>query len=148
MDQQTHIQPGPGPAPEQIETVHLSDYYRILLKHRAVIIASLLITVTLTALFTFLMEPVYRATATLIIDKEKSTSPLTGARVDYESYVSQSLTFNTHFKLIKSLPVIDRIINTLGLDREDEDQALEVNPVKAVIAQSGWSRPGGASTPW
>jgi len=120
VEQSSQFQPAQGSGTEQIETVHLSDYYQIILKHRAVILACLLITVTLTVLFTFLMKPVYRATTTLIIEKEKSTSPLTGERVDYESYVSQSLTFNTHFKLITSTPVLEKTIRDLGLDREDE----------------------------
>jgi succinoglycan biosynthesis transport protein ExoP len=116
---QPRLYPGqPRPEQNQIKTVHLSEYYQILLKHRAIIISTLMITVTLTALFTFLMKPVYQATATLIIEKEKSTSPLTGERVDYESYVSQSLTFNTHFKLITAIPVLVQTIRDLELDRE------------------------------
>lgn len=133
--QPNQLQPGrPQPGQPLIETVHLSEYYQILLKHRAVIIASLVITVTLTVLFTFLMKPVYQATATLIIEKEKSTSPLTGERVDYESYVSQSLTFNTHFKLITSTPVLVQTIRDLGLDREEKTlQTSLLGELKAGI---------------
>ena len=86
---------------------HLSEYYYILSKHKWIIIGSLIIMVTLTMFFTFRMKPVYRATATLVIDKEQSKSPLTGERMDFESYVSQSLTFNTHFKLITSRQVLE-----------------------------------------
>ena len=59
---------------------HLAEYYYILSKHKWIIIGSLIIMVTLTMFFTFQMKPVYRATATLVIDKEQSKSPLTGER--------------------------------------------------------------------
>jgi len=121
VEQSSQFKPGRGSGTEQIETVHLSDYYQIILKHRAVILACLLITVTLTVLFTFLMKPVYQATATLIIEKEKSSSPLTGESVDFGGYISQSLSFNTHLKLITSSPVLVQTIRDLGLDREKKN---------------------------
>ena len=116
--------------PEQ--TIHLAEYYHILVKHKLIIIASLVLLVTLTMLFTFQMEPVYRATATMVIDPEQNTSPLTGERTDYEGYVSQSLTFNTHFKLITSHPVLNKVIRTLKLDQEED---IEISPWRELLAQ-------------
>jgi polysaccharide biosynthesis transport protein len=114
---------------------HLAEYYYILSKHKWIIIGSLIIMVTLTMFFTFRMKPVYRATATLVIDKEQSKSPLTGERMDYESYVSQSLTFNTHFKLITSRQVLEEVIRRLKLNRQDEDIEVNVNVWKSLLAQ-------------
>ena len=84
-------------------------------------------------LFTFLMKPVYRATASLVIDKEQTKSPLTGERMDYEDYRSQTLTFNTHFKLITSRPVLEEVIRTLKLDQKEKD--IEARPWKKLIVQ-------------
>lgn len=117
------------------QSPHLTEYYHILTKHKSIIIASLVIIVTLTLLFTFLMNPVYRATATMAIEKEQSTSPLTGERLDYESYLSQSLTFNTHFKLITSRPVLNQVIKDLKLNRLDKEDGLEVSPLKKLLSQ-------------
>lgn len=117
----------------QEKEIHLSDYLMVLLKRRAVIIAFFVFTLTATVLFTFLSTPVYQSTAKLIIDKESSSSPITGERVEYENYMSQSMTFNTHFKLIQSLPVIDKMIDTLDLENAEED--LEVSPFKELIRQ-------------
>jgi uncharacterized protein involved in exopolysaccharide biosynthesis len=119
--------------PEQ--SVHLTEYYYILAKHKWVVIASLILLVTLTMLFTFQMKPVYRATATLIIDTEQSASPLTGERIDYEGYASQSLTFNTHFKLITSYPLLQKVIKTLKLDQLDMEEGIEVSPWKELLTQ-------------
>ncbi len=117
---------------EKEQSVHLTEYYYILTKHKSLIIASFVITVALTLFFTLLMKPVYRATATIVIEKQQSTSPLTGERLDYESYVSQSLTFNTHFKLITSRSVLEQVIKNLKLDREKE---LEVSFIKKFLSQ-------------
>ena len=119
--------------PEQ--SVHLTEYYYILAKHKWVVVASLILLVTLTMLFTFQMKPVYSATATLIIDTEQSASPLTGERIDYESYASQSLTFNTHFKLITSYPLLQKVIKTLKLEQLDMEEGIEVSPWKELLTQ-------------
>ncbi len=117
------------------QSLHLTDYYYILAKYRWTIFSCLAIVVSLTMLFSFLAKPIYRAGTTLVIEKEQSTSPLTGERLDYESYISQSLTFNTHFKLITSRPVLKKVINHLNLDRLDIGQEIEINPWKEMLAQ-------------
>jgi len=114
------------------QSPHLSEYYYILTKHKWTISASLFLIITLTMLFSFLMKPVYQATTTMIIEKEQTTSPLTRERIDYESYSSQSLTFNTHFKLITSSPVIQNVIKTLRLDQAKKD--IEVSPWREFLS--------------
>ena len=120
---------------EKEQSVHLAEYYYILTKHKSLIIASFVITVALTLLFTLLMKPVYMATATIVIEKQQSASPLTGERLDYESYVSQSLTFNTHFKLITSRSVLEQVIKDLKLDDLEREAELEVSPLKKLLSQ-------------
>ncbi len=117
------------------QSPHLSEYYYILRKHKWTIIASVVIIVTLTMLFTFLARPVYRATSTMAIEKEQATSPLTGERLDYESYISQSLTFNTHFKLITSRVIMEKVIRDLKLDSLGDKQDLEVSPLRNFMTQ-------------
>jgi len=122
---------------EELEqSPHLAEYYYILSKHKWTIIASLIVMVTLTMIFTFRMEPVFRATATMVIENEQTKSPLTGERLDYESYVSQSLTFNTHFKLITSRSVTQKVIKHLRLDQLGREEGLkEANPLKELLSQ-------------
>ncbi|CCK78943.1 GumC family protein [Desulfobacula toluolica] len=117
----------------QEKEIHISDYIMVLLKRKVLIIAFFIIVVFITMLFTFMATPVYQSTAKLLIDKETSSSPITGERVDYESYMSQSMTFNTHFKLIKSLSVINKLIDSLKLDAKNE--TLEINPIKEIISR-------------
>lgn len=99
------------------ESMHLSEYYYIVLRQKWTIIISLILTVSLILLYNFRVTPIYRATATLIIDKEKTRSPLTGERVEFETYMSESMTFNTHFKLVTSQPILEKVVSSMKLDR-------------------------------
>jgi len=119
----------------QEEKPHLSEYFMVLSKRKVLIIAFFIITVSITMLVTFLMEPVYMASAKLIIDKETSSSPITGERTDFETYQSQAMTFNTHFKLVLSRPVISQLVTTLNLDNENIRDDIEINPIKEVMDQ-------------
>jgi uncharacterized protein involved in exopolysaccharide biosynthesis/Mrp family chromosome partitioning ATPase len=89
---------------------HLTEYYYFLQERLWVILSVLSVTVLITALFVFSMKPVYRSTAKLVIDKETQRSPLTGERVEYENYASQQLTFQTHFKMVTSRPVLELVL--------------------------------------
>lgn len=123
--------------PEEEQTIHLAEYYNVLVRHKWTIIIALIIMVILVILNNSRLVPIYRATATLIIDKEQTQSPLTGRRTDYETYLSESLTFNTHFKLITSRPVLERVINNLKVDRMQGnmgmDGIVEISPVRRFI---------------
>ena len=118
----------------QEQEVHLRDYYMVFLKHRFLIVTCLVLTVAITLFFTLQMEPVYQSTNTLVIERPQTTSPLTGERVDYENYLSQSLTFNTHFKLITYRPVLVRVIRELKLDQPENMDKLSLGPVQAFIS--------------
>lgn len=95
---------------EQIQEIHLSDYWNVIRKRKALIIGFLIIVVMGTMVLSFVMTPIYRATTRLAIENESSTSPITGQKVDFASWQSLELTFNTHFKLIESKPVITNIL--------------------------------------
>ena len=127
MNQDTHIHhqplhnsPAPYPPLEE-EDIHLRDYFRVLVRRKWLILITLAVIVLLALVHNNRLQPIYSATATLIIDRESNKSPLTGQRVDYETYMSESLTFNTHFELIKSRPVMERVVRKLKLDQPGTD---------------------------
>ncbi len=117
----------------QEKEIHLSEYLMVLRKRKTLIILFLIFTVSAAMFFSFSTDPIYESSAKLIIDREKSSSPITGERTDFESYHSQSMTFNTSIKMIKSTPVIKQVIAVLNLDAEKED--LEVNFVNQLVSQ-------------
>ena len=103
-----------------VESIHLSSYISVLRERKLLILSCVIITVFVVMFRTFLMKPVYSAAAVLVIDKENSNSPITGGEIDVGSYQDQLLTFNTHFKLIKSKPVIEEVIHELKLDQQKD----------------------------
>jgi polysaccharide biosynthesis transport protein len=116
----------------QEKEIHLSEYLMVLMKRRTLIILVLILTVLATAFYSFTVDPVYESSARLILDKESSSSPITGERTDYESYHSQTMTFNTSIKMIKSTPVITDVIEALNLDAEDKD--LEISFIRQWLS--------------
>ena len=113
--------------------IHLSQYLMVLLKRRNFIILILIAIVGIAMVYSVAVDPIYESSAKLIVDKEKTASPITGARTDYENYHSQTMTFNTSIKMIKSTPVIEGLINELKLDGMNQD--LEVSYVRELISR-------------
>lgn len=115
--------------------IHLSEYFDILYKRKGTIIIFFLIVVATTTFITFRTVPVFQSTATLIIDKEQSVSPVTGDPMDSAGgFISQNLTFKTHSKLITSNPVVQNVIDTLKLDELDEE-SLQTSMLSAVLSR-------------
>jgi polysaccharide biosynthesis transport protein len=121
----------------QEQEIHLSEYLIVVFERRKLIISVFLIAIFLALLFSLIAPSIYESGAKLIIDSEGSLSPITGERLEYESHLSQTQTFNTHFELIKSNPVINNVIDALELDRVETETTLEVNPVKEFINRIG-----------
>ena len=119
----------------QEKEIHLSEYLMVLRKRKTLIILFLILTVLAAMFYSYTTDPIYQSSARLIIDKEKTSSPITGERTDFESYHSQSMTFNTSIKMIKSTPVIKEVISALNLDAEKQGQDLEVSFKKQLISQ-------------
>jgi len=107
---------------EKEESVDIAEYYHVLIRHKWTIIASLLLMICLIIFFNAIATPIYKATATLILDKESGKSPITGERMEYQSSQSESLTFFSHFELIKSRLVLEQVVRDLKLDQIDWQQ--------------------------
>ncbi|MFC1840615.1 GumC family protein [Thermodesulfobacteriota bacterium] len=120
---------------ETEQSPHLSEYYYILSKHKWTIIAILIIIVTLAMINSFFTKPVYRATSTLIIEKDRNRSPITGESLDYESFLSQSVTINTQVKLITSRLVLKKVAQKLHLDRIQDQDEFHVSPARDILTQ-------------
>ena len=119
---------------EQERTIHLTEYYHVLLKHKWLILASLILVSAFTTFTIYRMVPVYRATCVMVIENEKLISPLTGQRTEFENYYTQSLRFTTHAQLITSRPVIQRVIKKLKTNQPQDEIKLEISPGNAFWA--------------
>jgi uncharacterized protein involved in exopolysaccharide biosynthesis len=121
------------------KTLPLTEYYHLLIRHKWVLIIALAVMMALVLRYNSRLIPIYQATATLIIDKNVTRSPISGQSMNYETYMSESLSFNTHFELITSRPVLAQVVRDLQLDQVDPKRAqqefIEVNALKQF-----WSR--------
>jgi len=95
--------------------VHLRDYLRVVRKHAGIATAFFLVVVAAVAVVTFRTAPVYRATATLSIERQWPPS------FDFEDLVSpekpQDEYRKTQQELIKSRPIVGAAYRKLHLDK-------------------------------
>ncbi len=125
-------------APQETEeTIDLVEYYHIIRRHKWLILASLGIMVGLILFYNAVATPVFQGSATLIIDKETPKSLITSERMDYESTQSESLTFFSHFELITSRPVLEKVVKGLRLDEMDlekDKRLLPLSPFQTLFS--------------
>jgi uncharacterized protein involved in exopolysaccharide biosynthesis len=83
--------------------------------------------------FSFFSDPMYEATARLLIEGQETAPSVISPETKYESFQSQVVDLNTHLELIKSDPVISSVIDTLKLDDEQRARDLEVGFFRQMI---------------
>ncbi|MCU1306566.1 MAG: capsular exopolysaccharide family [Acidobacteriaceae bacterium] len=129
---QRFLPPIHGPV---VQDSTLGDYYRILLKQKSVIIASVLIVVTLVTIATFRMTPLYEASARIAISKEDSGDNLRinnqGGETDYS--FDYNIELDTQAKIIQSDTLALRVIDDLHLG---QDRSLANAVVNTALPRS------------
>lgn len=111
----------------QESSQELIDRYFLFVRHKYLIFLALVLALIGAVSLNSILTPVYSASTSMIIDKEKVVSPITGQQAEYESWLSETMTFNTHFKLITSRQVLELAVAYIDFGPEDESQALDCN---------------------
>jgi len=119
---------------QQEPSKHLSEYFYILLKHKWIIIAACLIAVSVSVYRNSGLIPMYQTTATIVIEGDRRTSPITGQMMNYEVFYSGALDFNTHYRLITSRPVLERAVKNLKLDQINSEDLQKKKPRKTILS--------------
>jgi len=98
--------------------INVRDYWKVIQKRRWTIVSFFLIVVIVTGVTTFTMNPVYRATATLQINKEnpqivdfKEIFPINTMDTDY---------YQTQYKVLGSRSLAKRVIHSMKLSENPE----------------------------
>ena len=105
------------PTTETEQTKHLTEYLFMLVKRKWLVLATCLLAVGISVWHNSTLRPVFRATTTVIVDDERRRSPVSGDMISWESYYMGALKFNTHFSLITSTPVLERVVKKLEMDK-------------------------------
>ncbi len=105
--------------PEQKKDPHLRDYWYVLRRHRWIVLTCFLVTVITVVTATFVQQSIYKATATIQIDraapkvlKFEEVSP--SANKETDDY------YQTQYKLLTSYSLAERVVKLLKLDTNPE----------------------------
>lgn len=106
------------------KTVGIQELYAILKKYMVlIIIAGLLGGVVTYCICNYLVDPVYRASAKMIVNsREEQVSSITN-----DQLTSAQNLVDTYAIIIRSQPVLDPVIETLGLQLDFEKLAQKVS---------------------
>jgi len=128
--------------------IDLMESWRIILKRKWVVIIFTGALFFFTAVFTFLATPMYKSTATLMIEEETSRMLSIEDTFGYQTPVTRDLRgFNTQLKLLKSKSLAERVVQQANLQtREDFQQANKTGRglfgTLGYIITLGWLRSG------
>ncbi len=97
------------------QELHIKDYINILYRRRAIATLFLVSTVLVVGIGSFIMKPVYRATATLLIDMESPNVLTTSGMVALESqnYYSYKEYYQSQQEIITSLSIVGKVFKEL-----------------------------------
>jgi polysaccharide biosynthesis transport protein len=113
--------PGPGyssPPLQEEQEINLRDYWKVIRKRQWTIIAFFLIVVITTAIATFTMNPIFRATTTIQINKENPQI------VDFKEIFAVNTMdldyYQTQYKILESRSLARRVVQNLKLAEHPE----------------------------
>jgi polysaccharide biosynthesis transport protein len=133
----------------QRREVDLLEYWRVVLKRKWILVTFAAVLVAFVAVLSFTATPLYKATATILID-EPSTSVVNIQDLLNSSGYYQTdylgTYFNTQLKLLTSRSLAERVAKKLNLGNRPEFQAARsprLHPVQAAkrILSLGWLFP-------
>lgn len=119
--------------------LNLAVYWHIIVKHRFVIGGAVLAALLVGVVLTLLTTPIYRATATIQIDREttkvvdiEGTDPETGGNQDF---------YQTQYALLKSRSLAERVVQRENLANDATFMAQEKGSPLAGLARLFGRRP-------
>jgi polysaccharide biosynthesis transport protein len=95
---------------------HLLDYLIVLRKHQWLILFFLLTTVSIVTIATFRMQPVYEATAKVMVDRESTNAMHFADSDSYDDYADLEDYIATQSKILTSETLAMKTVKSMGLD--------------------------------
>ncbi len=123
------------PVLQEEKEINLRDYWKVIRKRRWTIFAFFLIVVVATAIGTFTMRPIYRATATILINKENPQI------VNFKEVVTVNTMdldyYQTQYRILESRSLARKAAQTLRLAEHPEFLPQpETSPVQAWMGKA------------
>lgn len=115
-------------APVQGDEIDLLSYWRILVKRRWTVLGAAAIVLVTFLIGTLLMTPIYRATASIQIDREAAQVVQTGAVASTQGSEYDDF-YQTQYELLKSRALAERVVGQMGLAQGNAmDKMAPVSP--------------------
>ena len=122
---------------------HVRDYLRVLGERKPVVITCIGLVVAATALFTFLEHPLYRATATIQIERNAPEALNFGQLTGSDYYEYQDF-YQTQYKVLQSRTVLRIAAQKLDLPNRPTYAQRKGTPIGRLIAWGANLFSGGA----
>jgi len=118
------------PAP-RAQPIHLRDYLRVIRKHLALVLSIFVVMVVTVGVGTYLQRPIYRSSTKALIEREgprvvnfQDAAPAGGDTIEF---------FQTQVQIIQSRPVVQRVIDSLGLADRKPELVQALDPVAVFL---------------
>ncbi len=123
-----------GPAASRREDAppaQFRDYLKVLRKHWWLMTAIFIITVVTIGIWTLNQVPIYRASTLVLIEPE---APKVLNNIQEVMSIAPTWEYyNTQYEMIKTRPVVERVIETLNLKTRMPGLAGSANPHRALL---------------
>lgn len=105
--------------PENInnEQIDFAYYFSVILKHIWLLAGFILIGLVISVLLNFFMQPVYKSSVLMMIDREDSGKIDT---TSFRSWASDEDYYITQYKLLESRSLLEKVYKEMGLDQYQE----------------------------
>jgi len=116
------------------DEIHIKDYINVIKNRRIVVILFLATTVAIVTLGSFIMKPVYRATATIFIDKQ-SPNVLAASGIvalESENYYSYKDYYKSQREVITSRVIAQKVFTEFNL-KDSKKYVKAKDPIKEFL---------------
>ena len=121
----------PNPTPQKVD---LRDYWRVLIKHRWIVITFLLVVVTTVVIYSLTMIPIYRATAQILI--EKTNPNILSMQELVVMDPSGTDFYQTQYKILESRSIAQEVIKRLDLTQHPEFKGKKKQQEKKPLSET------------
>ena len=119
-------------APAQVEedddTIDLRDLWRMVVKHKGLLVSVAIGGLLVALLLSFIKTPLYLATATVQVDKRAPRVVQFGQEADAAADMDERTALGTQLELLKSRVLAERVIDELRLDRQGLPMPVSAGP--------------------
>jgi capsular exopolysaccharide synthesis family protein len=114
---------------------HLLDYLMVLRKHQWLVLSFLVTVVTIVAIATFRMQPIYDATTRIQIDQENTNILPFSSTDSYNIYQDLEVYIETQSRILTSQTLAAMTVKSLQLDRDPRFGGQPANPSTLEVAE-------------